>query len=85
MNITIEISDSAIPAWENRISKASPNDALTVQEFVQALITDEEAAAVTQFKIQCREALIPVADEILAAPLAKQQAAIAAALAEVRN
>lgn len=83
--MTITIPDSSLPAWQARLSKSFPANTPTVEAFIQSLTDEETASAERQLATNQREALIPVANEILAASPAKQQAAIAAALQAVRS
>ena len=89
MNITLTIPDTALPAWNHRLDQfnaGSGQPSITLTEFFQRTAIDEPTPAlVAAYQVARREALIPVADEILAAPEEKQQAAIDAALAAVRN
>ena len=89
MKITLALSDSATPAWNRRLDQfnaGSGQPPITLAEFFQRTAIDEPTPAlVAAHQVALREALIPVADEILAAPEEKQQAAIDAALAAVRN
>jgi hypothetical protein len=57
----------------------------TVESIALALLSAAGESYANTIKIAQREALIPVADEILAASPEKQETAIAAALREVRK
>lgn len=89
MNITLTIPDTALPAWNRRLDQfnaGSGQPPITLTEFFQRTAIDEPTPAlVAAHQVALREALIPVADEILAAPEEKQQAAIDAALAAIRS
>lgn len=89
MNITLTIPDSTTPAWNRRLDQfnaGSCQPPITLTEFFQRTAIDEPTPAlVAAYQVARREALIPIADEILAAPEEKQQAAIDAALAAVRS
>lgn len=87
MNLTITIPTDAVPAWERRVAQfnaGSGQPPVTIQEYCQIVQDEETARLVSALKTAQHEAMIPVADEILAASPEKQAAAIAAALAEVR-
>ena len=89
MNITLTIPDSAAAAWNRRLDQfnaGSGQPPITLTEFFQRTAIDEPTPAlVAAYQVARREALIPAADEILAASEEKQQAAIDAALAAVRS
>ena len=89
MKITLTIPDTTLPAWNRRLDQfnaGSGQPPITLAEFFQRTAIDEPTPAlVAAYQVARREALIPVADEILAAPEEKQQTAIDAALAAVRN
>lgn len=89
MNITLTIPDSAVAAWKRRLdlfNTGSGQPPITLTELFQRTAIDEPTPAlVAAYQVARREALIPIADEILAATEEKQQAAVAAALAAVRN
>jgi hypothetical protein len=89
MNITLTIPDSVTPAWNRRLDQfnaGSGQPPITLTEFFQRTAIDEPTpAVVAAYQVARREALIPIADEILATTEEKQQAAVAAALAAVRN
>lgn len=88
MNISLTIPDSSLPAWQRRLKQfndGSGKPAVTLTEFLQIQLDEETARHEAALKIAQREDMIPVADEILAAPPEKQEAAIAAALKEVRS
>ena len=89
MNITLTIPDSALPAWNRRLDQfnaGSGQPPITLTEFFQRTAIDEPTPTlVAAYQVARREALIPAADEILAASEEKQQAAIDAALAAVRS
>ena len=89
MNITLTIPDSNLPAWNRRLDQfntGSGQPPITLTEFFQRTAIDEPTPAlVAAYQVARREALIPIADEILAATEEKQQAAVAAALAAVHN
>lgn len=87
MNLTLTIPPEAVPAWELRVDQfnaGSGQPPVTIQQFCQLVQDEETARLVSTLKTVQREAMIPVADEILAVSPEKQTAAIAAALAEVR-
>lgn len=88
MNITLTLPDSDLPAWNRRLDQfnaGSGKDPITLTEFFQRTAIDEPTPTlVAAYQVARREALIPIADEILAAPEDKQQAAIDAALNAVR-
>ena len=89
MKITLTLPDTALPAWNRRLDQfntGSGQPPITLTEFFQRTAIDEPTPTlVAAYQVARREALIPVADEILAAPEEKQQTAIDAALAAVRN
>lgn len=89
MTITLTISDSNLPAWNHRLNQfnaGSGQPPITLAEFFQRTVIDEPTPSlVAAYQVARREALIPIADEILAASESKQNAAIAAALAAVRK
>ena len=89
MNLTLTIPDTTLPAWNRRLDQFNTGfgqPPITLTEFFQRTAIDEPTPAlVAAYQVARREALIPVADEILAAPEEKQQTAIDAALAAVRN
>lgn len=88
MNISLAIPDSSLPAWQRRLKQfndGSGQPVVTLAEFLQLQLDEETSRYEASLKVAQREALIPVADEILAAPAAKQEAAIAAALEAVRS
>jgi hypothetical protein len=87
MNIQLTIPDESLPAWERRIEQfnsGSGEPPVTLTEFLQTQLDTETERHTAALKVAQREALIPVADQILAAPLAKQEAAIAAALQAIQ-
>lgn len=87
MTHTLTTSDDSLPAWQRRLDQynaGSGAEPITLDALLQLLHDEETARLVALLKTAQREALIPVADEILAAPADKQQAAIAAALNAVR-
>lgn len=89
MKIPLTIPDSDLPAWNRRLDQfnaGSGQPPITLAEFFQRTAIDEPTPALAAaHQVARREALIPIADEILAATEEKQQAAVAAALAAVRN
>lgn len=88
MNIPLTIPDSSLPAWQRRLKQfndGSGQPEVLLAEFLQLQLDEDTARHEAALKVAQREALIPVADEILAAPAAKQEAAIAAALEAVRS
>lgn len=89
MNITLTIPDTALPAWNRRLDQfnaGSGQPPITLAEFFQRTAIDEPTPSlVAAYQVARREALIPIADEILAAPESKQNAAISAALTAVRK
>lgn len=88
MNIPLTIPDSSLPAWQRRLKQfndGSGQPEVLLAEFLQLQLDEDTARHEAALKVAQREALIPVADEILAAPAAKQEAAIAAALEVVRS
>lgn len=85
--ITLTIPDSAIPAYDavvGRFNAGSGKPPVDLNGYLQILQDEQTDRHVAALKTAQREALIPVADEILAAPADKQQAAITAALNAVR-
>lgn len=87
MTHTLTTPDETRDAWERRLKQyndGSGKEPVTLDEFLQIMHDEETARLVSQLKTAQREALIPVADEILAAPADKQAAAITAALNVVR-
>jgi hypothetical protein len=83
MNMILTTPDESLPAWERRLEQfnaGSGQPPVTLTEFLQAQLDTETARHVAALKVAQREALIPVADQILAASPEKQEAAIAAAL-----
>lgn len=88
MNIPLTIPDSSLPAWQRRLKQfndGSGQPAVSLTEFLQLQLDEETTRHEAALKVAQCEALIPVADEILAAPAEKQEAAIAAALEAVRS
>lgn len=89
MNITLTIPDTALSAWNHRLDQfnaGSGQPPITLTEFFQRTAIDEPTpAVVAAYQVARREALIPIADEILLASEAKQGAAITAALKVVRS
>lgn len=87
MNIPITIPDSSLPAWQRRLNQfnsGSDQPAITLTEFMQLQLDEETTRHEGALKVAQREAMIPVADEILAASPEKQEAAISAALKTIR-
>lgn len=88
MNISITISDASVPAWQHRVDQfndGSGQPAISIVQFIQQSIDDEGLKHSSALKDAQRKEMISIADEILAAPLEKQQAAISAALEKVRS
>lgn len=88
MTHTLTTPDASLPAWQRRLDQynaGSGKDPITLASLLQLLHDEETARLEAQLKTAQREALIPVADEILAAPADKQQAAITAALDAIRS
>jgi hypothetical protein len=88
MTHTITTPDASLPAWQRRLdayNAGSGSAPITLDALLQLLHDEEITRLDSQLKTAQREALIPVADEILAAPADKQQAAITAALNAVRS
>lgn len=88
MTHTLTTPNASLPAWQRRLDQynaGSGAEPITLDALLQLLHDEETARLVSQLKTVQREALIPVADEILAAPAEKQQAAITAALNAVRS
>jgi len=83
MNLTIALDQETSDALAEYVAtnKAASPEALLTDSVVAPFL----AGLVNARRVAQRTALIPVADEILAASPQKQQAAIAAALAAVRN
>jgi hypothetical protein len=82
MTHTIITPSSSLPAWERRLdqhNKASGTEPIAIEALLQLLHDEETDRLVSLLKNFQREALIPVADQILAASPEKQVAAIAAA------
>lgn len=87
MTHTLITPDASLPAWQRRLDQynaGSGAEPITLAALLQLLHDEETTRLVSQLKTAQREALIPVADEILAAPADKQQAAITAALNTIR-
>ena len=87
MTHTLNTPDSSLAAWQRRLDQynaGSGADPITLAALLQLLHDEETARLDALLKTAQREALIPVADAILAAPAEKQQAAITAALNAVR-
>jgi hypothetical protein len=83
MNTHLTIPDESLPAWERRLAQfngGSGQPPVTLNQFLQAQLDGDTERYVAALKVAQREALIPVADQILAASPEKQEAAIAAAL-----
>lgn len=87
MTHNLTTPDASLPAWQRRLGQynaGSGAEPITLDALLQLLHDEETARLDALLKTAQREALIPVADEILAAPADKQQAAITAALNAVR-
>lgn len=84
MKISINIDDESLPAWAYRLEQynggVGESNRLPLNEFIQMQVDEETSRHVAAHQLARREALIPIANQILAASPAKQQAAIAAAL-----
>ena len=70
MNITLTIPDSALPAWNARLSQfnaGSGQPAITLQQLKQLELDEETASRTAAYQSALRAQMTAVADEIIAA------------------
>lgn len=70
MNITLTIPDSALPAWNGRLSQfntGSGQPPVTLQQLKQIELDEETASRVAAYQSTLRAQMTAVADEIIAA------------------
>lgn len=84
MNLTPE-QRALVQAKVDSHNAANPADQLTAESMLDGIALRQVAAWEAEDLAVRRAAMIPVADEILAASPEKQAAAIAAALNEIRS
>jgi hypothetical protein len=84
MNLTTE-QRAIVQAKVDAHNAANPDDQLTIESMLDGLVMRQVSTWEAEDLAARRAAMIPVADEILAASPEKQAAAIEAALNEVRS
>ncbi len=81
MNITLTIPDSALPAWNARLSQfnaGSGQPPITLQQLKQLELDEETASRVAAYQSTLRAQMIAVADEIIAAAAGDPKKIVAA-------
>lgn len=81
MNITLTIPDSALPAWNARLSQfnaGSGQPPITLQQLKQLELDEETASRTAAYQFALRAQMTAVADEIITAAAGDPEKIVAA-------